>query len=46
VETAIISQLSRRLSARLRAGDPVARRIKLTKTDAVFSVLAALRYLP
>lgn len=46
VETAIISNLSHRLAARLRRGDPVATRVKLTKTDAVFSVIAALRYLP
>lgn len=45
VETAIISNLAHRLAARLRRGDPVATRVKLTKTDAVFSVIAALRYL-
>jgi phytoene/squalene synthetase len=46
VETAVIVGLSRRLAARLRTGDPVARRVKLSKTDALFSVLSALRYLP
>jgi squalene synthase HpnC len=46
VETAIIVRLACRLTARLRRGDPVARRVKLTKTDAVFSVVAALRFLP
>lgn len=46
VETAIISNLSHRLAARLRRGDPLATRVKLTRTDAVFGVIAALRYLP
>jgi squalene synthase HpnC len=46
VETAIITNLAHRLTTRLRNGDPVARRVKLTKTDAAFSVVAALRYLP
>jgi farnesyl-diphosphate farnesyltransferase len=46
VETAIIVNLAGRLTGRLRRGDPVARRVKLTKSDAVFSVFAALRYLP
>ena len=46
VETAIISNLSHRLAARLRNGDPVATRVKLTKVDAVFGVIRALRYLP
>ncbi len=46
VETSIITNLSQRLTVRLHRGDPLARRVKLTKTDAVFSILAALRYLP
>jgi squalene synthase HpnC len=46
LETAVIVGLARRLARRLRAGDPVARRVKLTRSDAVFSVLAALRFLP
>ncbi len=46
VETAVIVGLSRRLAARLRRGDPIAARVKLRKTDAVASVLYALRYLP
>ncbi len=46
LETAVIVGLSRRLAARLRRGDPVAGRVKLTKSDAAFSLLAALRYLP
>jgi hydroxysqualene synthase len=46
LETAVIVGLSRRLAARLRRGDPVAERVKLQKSDAVASLLAALRYLP
>jgi hydroxysqualene synthase len=46
LETAIIVGLANRLAARLRRGDPVATRVKLTKADAVFSILAALRFLP
>jgi len=46
LETAVIVGLARRLAARLRRGDPLAMRVKLTKSDAVASVLAALRYLP
>jgi squalene synthase HpnC len=46
LETAVIVGLAHRLTRRLRRGDPVARRVKLTRTDAVGSVLAALRYLP
>jgi squalene synthase HpnC len=46
LETAVIVGLSRRLSARLRRGDPLATRVKLTKGDAAASLLAALRYLP
>ena len=46
LETAVIVGLAHRLARRLRNGDPVARRVKLTKVDAVASVLAALRYLP
>ena len=45
VETAVIAGLARRLTRRLREGDPVARRIALTKADAGASVLAALRFL-
>ncbi len=43
METAVIVGLARRLAGRLRGGDPVATRVKLTKVDAVFSVLGALR---
>jgi squalene synthase HpnC len=46
LETAVIVGLARRLAARLRRGDPVATRVKLTKADAAASVLAALRFLP
>ncbi len=45
LETAVIVQLSKRLAARLRVGDPVATRVKLRRTDAIFSMLASLRYL-
>ncbi len=46
LETAVIVGLSHRLAARLRRGDPLATRVRLTKADAVASVLAALRFLP
>jgi hydroxysqualene synthase len=46
LETAIIVGLAHRLARRLRRGDPLARRVKLTKGDVIASVLAALRYLP
>jgi farnesyl-diphosphate farnesyltransferase len=46
VETAVIVGLSRRLAARLRRGDPLATRVRLTKTDAAASVLSAMRFLP
>ena len=44
LECAVILGLSRRLARRLRAGDPVARRVKLGKRDAAGSVVAALRW--
>jgi farnesyl-diphosphate farnesyltransferase len=46
VETAIICNLSNRLTARLRAQDPVAGRVKLSKLDFMLSGVFALRYLP
>jgi farnesyl-diphosphate farnesyltransferase len=46
LETAAICGLARRLAARLRAGDPVATRVKLRRTDVAASVLGSLRYLP
>ena len=41
-EAATIVQLARRLSARLRGGDPLARRIKLSRLDFVQAALAGL----
>jgi farnesyl-diphosphate farnesyltransferase len=46
LETAVIVGLSHRLAARLRRGDPVATRVKLTRPDVFASVLGALRVLP
>jgi farnesyl-diphosphate farnesyltransferase len=46
LETAVIVGLAHRLTSRLRHGDPVATRVKLTKGDAIASLLAALRFLP
>jgi len=46
LETAVIVNLAHRLASRLRRGDPVGTRVKLTRVDAAFSVLAALRFLP
>ena len=45
LETAIILGLSRGLVARLRASDPVRRRVKLGKLDGALSGIAALRFL-
>jgi hypothetical protein len=42
LETAIIHGLSKRLARRLAHGDPIASRVKLRKSDAVFSVLTSL----
>jgi len=41
LETAIIAHLSRRLAARLRAGDPLATRVKLRPLDVLTAVLRA-----
>ena len=46
LETAVIAGLARRLAAKLRRGDPVATRVKLTRPDVVASLLAALRFVP
>jgi farnesyl-diphosphate farnesyltransferase len=46
VETATIVGLARRLAARLRRGDPVARRVGLARADFLFSLLGALRFAP
>lgn len=44
LETGVILNLSRRLTRRLRRGDPVAGRVKLSKLDAAGALLAALGY--
>ena len=44
VETAVIVGLAQRLARRLRRSDPLAARVRLTKSDAAASVLAALRF--
>jgi farnesyl-diphosphate farnesyltransferase len=45
LETAVIARLSERLARRLRRGDPIANRVKLTRGDIARSALAALRFL-
>ena len=45
LETAVIVGLAHRLARRLRRGDPVAWRVRLTKGDAVASAVTALRWL-
>jgi squalene synthase HpnC len=45
LETAVIVGLAHRLARRLRHGDPLARRVRLTKSDAVASIGAALRWI-
>jgi hydroxysqualene synthase len=44
LETGVILNLSRRLTKRLRHRDPLARQVKLTKTDSVGALLGALGY--
>jgi squalene synthase HpnC len=44
LEVAVIGGLSRRLTRRLRRGDPVATRVKLQKTDVAGSIVSALRW--
>jgi hydroxysqualene synthase len=44
IETGVIVNLARRLTGRLRRGDPLATRVKLTKTDAVGALLGALAH--
>lgn len=46
MECAVITHLARRLTARLRAGDPVATRVKLVRTDFAAALLASLAYAP
>jgi farnesyl-diphosphate farnesyltransferase len=45
METAVIYRLARRLSVRLARTDPIAHRVKLTKSDFALSMLGALRYI-
>ncbi len=45
LETAVIVGLARRLTRRLRRGDPLACRVRLTKRDAIGSMVAALQWL-
>jgi squalene synthase HpnC len=45
LETGIIHGLSKRLARRLVQNDPIANRVKLQKSDAVFSALASVFYL-
>jgi phytoene/squalene synthetase len=42
LETAVILGLANRLATRLKAGDPLAGRVKLKRSDAVISVLGAV----
>ncbi len=44
LETAMIVGLAERLAARLRRQDPLARRVKLSKYDAMGALLAAVRH--
>jgi farnesyl-diphosphate farnesyltransferase len=46
LESAIVVNLALRLTEHLRRGDPLAARVKLTKSDFIGATLAALRYLP
>ena len=45
IETGIIHGLSQRLARRLVHNDPIARRVKLSKGDAVIAILKSLYYL-
>ena len=44
LEVAVIVGLARRLARRLRAGDPVATRVKLQKSDVALSLVSSLRW--
>ena len=44
VETAVILKISRRLTQRLQKQDPIAGRVKLSKLDAGFALVASLGY--
>jgi squalene synthase HpnC len=46
IETGVIVGLAHRLTRRLRRGDPLAARVKLTRTDVAHAVLTSLRFLP
>ena len=46
LEAAVVVQLCLRLTGKLRKGDPVAGRVKLTRADFAWASVAALRYLP
>ena len=45
METGVILGLAKRLQRRLAYNDPLERRVKLSKLDAVFSVIGATRHL-
>jgi squalene synthase HpnC len=45
METGLIYGLAKRLRTRLGNNDPLAKRVKLSKLDGVFSVLGSVRYL-
>ena len=45
METGVIYALAKRLQRRLAYNDPLAKRVKLSKLDGVFSVLGAVRHL-
>ena len=45
VETSVILGLARRLARRLASNDPLKRRVKLRKSDAIFSIVASLQWL-
>jgi phytoene/squalene synthetase len=45
VETAMIVALAKRLTKRLRHGDPLSTRVKLTKPDFAFSLIGSLKWL-
>lgn len=45
LETGVIYGLAKRLARRLASNDPIADRVKLSKSDAAFSILASVFYL-
>jgi farnesyl-diphosphate farnesyltransferase len=46
IECAIIVRLAHRLAAKLRHGDPLASRVKLSRLDMALAALAGLRFVP